>query len=386
MRDEQHRAFILRQRLDQHLLGGDVEVVGRVIFDPIRPCVLVARRSDTNASVSGMKLGAMANRVDLSYQNGMAKNLPMPPALPAGQPVELSEVISAVAERIHYAEGRRTNFTVVAGAMLAGGIAVLTFILDKHLGKLITYPIVVAAVGSLVLGIALLVVYSRQTNRYPWTAATKTWKWFYRDALPAEKEFNPKWWSLFWFGPEKKRLQTAYTNQLPGFQAKINQLSNEVVNFDQDVQQLYVLHINEKFKNLHLSQLRTIFQRGVFLLIALSTIAAFCGAAADKERIATRHLNEHVGGLKLDVSWHFISPSDDSQVVLVAATIENAESAAIDLPKWLFLDNKGQSVPGVVTGSTISVEKIQPGSRLSYSLFVKPAEPVFVERLAVHLR
>lgn len=270
--------------------------------------------------------------------------------------------------------------------MLAGGIAVPTLISDNQLGKVVTYPTIVAAIVSIGLGLVLLFAYARQTNRYPWTGATKTWKWFYRDALPAEKNFNPTWWSFFWFGPEKRRLQSEYNGQLPRFKTKLYDLSDQAISLDQDIQQLYVLHINEKFKNIHLSQLRTIFQYGVFLLFSLSLIAAAWGAAVDRERVAMRHLSERTGGLKLDASWQFISPSDDNQSVLVSATIENSESTPADPPKWIFVNDHGSNIPATVTASTIEIEKISPGSRISYSLFVKPAERVPVESLTVRLK
>ena len=39
----------------------------------------------------------------------------------------LAPVITAAAERIHYAEARRANYSVMAGALIAAGIAIFTF-------------------------------------------------------------------------------------------------------------------------------------------------------------------------------------------------------------------------------------------------------------------
>ena len=118
-------------------------------------------------------------------------------------------MISAVADRIHYAEGRRTNFTVVAGALLAGGVAVLTFVLDKNLSNALNNFALSASIGSIALGLLLLIVYERQTNRYPWTSATDTWKWFYRDALPDQQKFDWTWRDVF-----MRRLSTQTQSSL----------------------------------------------------------------------------------------------------------------------------------------------------------------------------
>ncbi|MCT7376807.1 hypothetical protein [Chelativorans salis] len=236
--------------------------------------------------------------------------------------------MAAVAERIHYAEGRRTNFTVVAGALLAGGIAVLTFIIDRQLARIITYPAVAAAIASIVL----LVVYARQTNRYPWTDATRTWKWFYRDALPNQAQFDPKWWTILWFGSERERLKAAYAEQLPMFRARLGDLKDAANSFDQDVQQLYVLHINEKFKNVHLSQLRSLFQIGVWAIVALVLLAVIVGAWADRQRLAEHRLTETYGDLRLQVAWRFISVSEEDQTVLVQVAAQNLGQNPVAAP------------------------------------------------------
>jgi hypothetical protein len=169
---------------------------------------------------------------------------------------ELAPIMSAASERIHYAEGRRTNFSVIAAGLVAGGIAMLTFSLGNIELAVIRYPVLAAASWLFLSGVAVIVVYSLQTNRYPFTAATKTWKWFYRNALPRQAVFDLPWWSYFRFGNEKARIKAEYDQQLPEFVASLDRLNDESISLQQDIEQLCVLHINEKYKNLQLTHLR----------------------------------------------------------------------------------------------------------------------------------
>jgi hypothetical protein len=311
--------------------------------------------------------------------------MPPPPSLDQ-QAVPLSEIISAAAERIHYAEGRRTNFTVVAGALLAGGVAILTFIPDKRLGNALADFALGASVGSIVLGLVLLIVFARQTNRYPWTSATNTWKWFYRDALPNQKAFDWTWRDFLSPEEEKKRLQAEFGTQLPIFEATIDQLKDTKVSLAQDVQQLYVLHINDKFKNSHLSQLRTILFRG---LLGVSFFAISCGLwgwRTDHLRTSPHVTYVRQGSLELSTRWRFISPGDDGGLVLATVTVANHGAKPVRLPRWTFLDERGMPVPAVESGAMGSPTDAPPRRKIRYTVFVKPAEPAHVEHLVASVR
>ena len=295
--------------------------------------------------------------------------------------VPLAEVISAAAERIHYAEGRRTNFTVVAGALLAGGVAILTFILDKRLSNALTNFALGASVGSIALGLLLLIVFARQTNRYPWTSATNTWKWFYRDALPDQNAFDWTWRDVLNPRAEKKRLQSEFGRQLPLFEATIDRLKDPAVSLAQDVQQLYVLHINDKFKNSHLSQLRTILSRGLFVVAFFAIAAGLWGWREDSLRIASHTTHVRQGALELSTRWRFVSPDDDGGLVLATVTVINHHPTPVPLPRWTFVDECGTPVPAAASDPT-GGPTIVPGHRkIRYTVLVKPAEPTRVEGL-----
>lgn len=302
------------------------------------------------------------------------------------QAVPLSEVISAAAERIHYAEGRRTNFTVVAGALLAGGVAILTFIPDKSLSHALAYFALSASAGSIMLGLLLLIVYARQTNRYPWTSATNTWKWFYRDALPNQQAFDWTWRDVLRPRAEKKRLQAEFNRQLPLFESRIDQLSNPAVSMAQDVQQLYVLHINDKFKNSHLSQLRTILSRGLFAVAFLAIACGIWGWQTDCRRTALHDIRVRQGALELNTQWRFVSPAEKNGLVIATVTFANYGTTKAQLPRWMFLDERGARVPAVETSESGGPTEVPPRRRIHYTVLVKPAEPIRVQSLVVTLR
>ena len=302
------------------------------------------------------------------------------------QGVPLSEVISAAAERIHYAEGRRTNFTVVAGALLAGGVAILTFIPDKSLSHALANFALSASAGAIVLGLLLLIVYARQTNRYPWTSATKTWKWFYRDALPQQQAFDWTWRDVLRPEAEKKRLQAEFNRQLPLFENKIDQLGNPAVSVAQDVQQLYVLHINDKFKNAHLSQLRTILSRGLIAVALLAIVCGIWGWHTDCRRTELHQTHLRQGALELKTQWRFVSPAEKDGLVIVTVIFANYGTTKARLPRWMFLDELGTPIPAVESAASGRLTEVPAQRRIHYTVLVKPAEPIRVQSLVATLR
>src|SRR3546814_284894 len=202
--------------------------------------------------------------------------------MPPDEKPDLTPVLEAVSERIHYAETRRSNFTVIAGVLLAGGVALLGRIAGKQMDAVMAYPLWASAFSFVILGISLFVVYARQTNLYPWTSATSTWKWFYRDALPDQNAFSSKFISnIFVTTKERARVQAEYNRQLPLFRQKISCLTDLEKDREQDEQQLYVLHLNEKYKNQYLTDLRKILNVGFLVWLIASVLSLAVGAVKD---------------------------------------------------------------------------------------------------------
>jgi len=145
-----------------------------------------------------------------------------------------------VAERIHYAESRRVNYTVMALALIAGGTSILVFALGS-LGEMwLKYAAIATSFGFILVGLFVIYTYGRQTNQYPYTSATKTWKC----STVTRSRQGAFGLTLFeWSSTRKKRITAAYTNQLPIFKAEIAKLDSEKANAEQDIEQLYSLHV-----------------------------------------------------------------------------------------------------------------------------------------------
>lgn len=187
---------------------------------------------------------------------------------------EIAPVLQAATERVHYAEARRGQYVAVAAGLFAGAIA-LASIAGQAIFDGFNWPIEVAAINFFVLSIFLFYVYSKQVNRYPWTSATKTWKWFYRDAIPEHAKFDFGFYNwLFRWDKEVTRAENEFNRQLPLFGASLHKLIDPRESLWQDIQQLYVLHINEKYKNAYLSRLRSILIGGLLTALFLVVLAA----------------------------------------------------------------------------------------------------------------
>ena len=282
--------------------------------------------------------------------------------------------MDAVVERIHYAEGRRTNFSVIAGALIAGGIALLTFSLGNVDSSIAKFCIAFTAVAMLAVGTIILLVYARQTNRYPWTSATKTWKWFYRDALPDQSKFNLGWTSYFWFGKAGKRAREAFAAQLRPFIDSLAKLKDGSVSLDQDAQQLYVLHVNEKYKNMHLADLRTATSIGLMCILLSAAAGAVYGYYVDEMAIAPRQTHVIHESLDINGRWHVLPHVGDSKLndVILSVSLSNSGKTAVPLPHWILYDPFGLRIPADAESSTLGTTDMIPAKAdLKYSLVLQ---------------
>lgn len=271
----------------------------------------------------------------------------------------LAPVIAATAERIHYAEARRANYSVMAGALIAAGITILTF----AFGTIdILWMRGGAAAGSLsmiVVGVAVIYKFGQQTNRYPFTAATKTWKWFYRDALPDHTAFDLEPWQPW--STQKTRVQKAYAEQLPKFKAKMLKLANDDIDLDQDIQQTYVLHINEKYKNLYLSQLRSLFNKGLIFIAVITLLGGIVGAFWDMTSHKTGSSSSSNSKWTHQIEYRLVSsPSSQAAEWVVKVTTTNYLDRPLTFRRLRVLDAKGWPLPVGVTYATALPYPINP--------------------------
>lgn len=263
----------------------------------------------------------------------------------------LAPVLAAAAERIHYAEGRRANFTVMAGALIAAGIAVLTFSAGALAHLWMQWAASYGSIASIVTGGLVILLYSRQTNRYPFTSATKAWKWFYRDALPKTEDFKLHWYSYLPWAPGSVEIRKAYGAQLGDFRLRMSGLQDDGVNLEQDVEQLYVLHVTERYKNIHLKHLSQAFNWGLLLIALAALVGAGYGVMREARAQDLRtYAVTVVAPVSAEASVARLSPLIASEpVFFVRLRVRNAGRSPLLIQTVTPVDRRGYPLPAEVT-------------------------------------
>lgn len=185
----------------------------------------------------------------------------------------LRHMIDHIAKRIEYAESRRNVQVTIAAAWLAASVALLTVTLNKIEWFPLWLSLVVFSTAGILCAGLMFLMHGRQVNyRYPFTQATQTWKWFYRYAIKDVERYTSRWFirdSQQSFEEAKQRFSDGW----PIFRDKNVALSARKTNVAQDLEQIYLLHVNERYKNLFLTQLRTLLSYGLVSAIAASLLA-----------------------------------------------------------------------------------------------------------------
>lgn len=197
----------------------------------------------------------------------------------------VAPILDTQRARIEYAESRRSTLAAVGGVLLAAGIAALIPIASSDFSYYPLYiGLLVGAAALTLTGAAVLVLYGRQTNwSYPFKTRTSVWKWFYRDALPGADAVSPRWHTHERAELEAKS-QSLFDANRAEYAKRIATLTNAHVNLEQDVQQTYILHWNEFYKNKFLTHLRKVLIRGVVTSLLAGAIAFGIAAEADPGR------------------------------------------------------------------------------------------------------
>ncbi len=186
----------------------------------------------------------------------------------------LESLAHHMSDRISYAESRRTALMQGSFALLAGGVALLPLAVSAP--DVLRAGLYALAVGVIIAAVVSLLVYLGQTNfKYGFigteAAGLRPWKWFYRDALPNSDAFNAPWHTRQ-SDAGRKAVAQAFKDQWDGFSQQQVTLVDPKVDALQNLEQVYVLHVNERYKNLFLSQLRTVIVRGIVGAVALAAI------------------------------------------------------------------------------------------------------------------
>jgi ABC-type multidrug transport system fused ATPase/permease subunit len=195
---------------------------------------------------------------------------------------DIRQKINSNDARINYWEERRTQFLVIALALLAATGVIITTLLPMLTDTNINFdwrtclylPLLLSNVVIFIGSIVLLFFWNIQNNPiYPFTKAYKIWRWYYRYAekvpLKVKTRISPE---------ELKKQVDIYSNNFNQYK-KDTLAIDKMQALDQDLSQLYLLIINEKFKVKYVSKLRDILSNTLFLslitLIALFLIMLF---------------------------------------------------------------------------------------------------------------
>ena len=176
------------------------------------------------------------------------------------------QLIEHVNPRIWYAETRRSSFATLAGGMVAAGVALLTAVLVNDVSyRPAFWSLLFLSLGTLAAGTVVLIVFANQTNfDYPFKKKTTTWKWFYRDALPRTKTLKVRWYAMQ-TSTDRSAAEASFDDDWSYFVQQHRTLTDLRVSVRQDFQQLYVLHVNEFYKNKFLTQIRRVTNWGVIV-------------------------------------------------------------------------------------------------------------------------
>lgn len=239
----------------------------------------------------------MATRSD--PQDGADTLIAQISMLDAPQRQSLQQTVGAILEtqrtRIEYAESRRGSLATVGGVILAAGLAGLLSVAKSSDWQY--FPawlgLLFLTIGLIVTGVIVLSLYGRQTNwHYPFKAVSKTWKHFYRDAI--EGADNP---SVPWHTHQTTAFKTASERSFleirSEYLTRTLSLADDTISLAQDIEQSYLLHWNELYKNRFLTYLRKTLVTGIVTSVLLGVLGFAVGGLFAPHRFDT-HGSQHV--------------------------------------------------------------------------------------------
>ena len=133
---------------------------------------------------------------------------------------------------------------------------------------------------SVLTGGITSIIHTFQVNpKYPFRALGNDWKWFYPNIV--DEKYKP---STIVMEGEYKYLEKRLLH-LEGLQKYAQKIMNEnkIERLKVDMQQLYLLHVNEKYKNCFLTSLRRALTWGL-LLTAIALIILFVTIAVEQAK------------------------------------------------------------------------------------------------------
>lgn len=216
------------------------------------------------------------NELDSLYKNVLSKSN-------EGDLVwqQTREMVKDIDNRIHYWEDRRSQFLTYALGVLSLSFAGALTLIPKFISDLVNsvknqtfllsvnsvifIPIFLFFITLIIGSILLILLWNRQNNPdYPFTKGTKIWRWQYQGAEKTKSTIKIKY------------NQKEFIEEVNKFSDNEEYYKKRLLNsskaelFNQDLSQLFLLLINEKYKIKFVSSLRNMMFR--IILISLSIL------------------------------------------------------------------------------------------------------------------
>ncbi len=282
----------------------------------------------------------------------------------------LYKLIEHAVARIHYAESRRSSFVTVGGALFAASFAVIALTLPNVHFFPLRLALISASLSGVLVSLSIWVMYARQTNfRYPFTAVTTTWKWFYRDALPERNSFNVPF-HLHMTDAAFAKGKEAFTNQWPQFEAaQVQGLTDIRTSTYQDLQQMYVLHVNDYYKNLFLTHLRSLLQIGIVIILIVFGIALGLGFVLQKREMPASGVSVN-SAVTLWTAWRrtgrirAVSLSGSDVQFLINGGVRHRQNTHISVHSLAVKDSQGLRLPMFAASLSPFIVLEHPRTRL----------------------
>ncbi len=228
------------------------------------------------------------NRISENYENGRKKiqeqintfieKYKNDDQMLSARWLDIRSLVNHLDGRIHYWEGRRTQYlqltTAILGVSLAGIIAISNSALgaENVVDRFIFFAPILASLIVLVIGSMLMIrLWNIQNNPcYPFTKGYKTWRWQYRGAenIPSNTDISSYTSESF------EKEVNLYSENLYLYKSKYLNASLEDL-LDQDLSQAYLCITNEKFKIKFVSDLRDKFYMVLIIALRIGLIFIF---------------------------------------------------------------------------------------------------------------
>ena len=154
---------------------------------------------------------------------------------------------------------------VISLSLLAAAVALFaaTF-LEAMDSELLVSLVRLTALLLFLMATITLALYGLQTNfKYPFIEITKTWRWFYHYSV--SKEYKPPFFP-FEVPKEREKMQKIHLKDMLTYAERtLESIPKEEL--EQDLEQLFLVIVNEKYKNAQLTHLRMVISWGLGLTI-----------------------------------------------------------------------------------------------------------------------